>query len=118
MSSCNLQGASSVLAQTHRHLQRPGTSARDAWHPLPKCRLDCRANGSVHFHLHEVVEKCCPGAEVGEGGAGGGVAIGAVQRVAIPPDALRDNDAGLDGFTNDGTSPKAAAIIEDSDPVA
>jgi hypothetical protein len=56
----------------------------------------------VNCHFHQVIKKRGAGAEVSEAGAGGGVAVDAVGSVFVPPDALGDDGAGLDGFADDG----------------
>src|SRR5260221_67425 len=68
--------------------------------------------------LNQVIEERRGGAEVGQACAGRDVAVDAVGGVFVPPDALRDDDAGLHGFADDGPGAEAAAIVEDTHPLA
>jgi len=66
----------------------------------------------------QVIEESSAGPQVRQARAGRGVAVDAVGRVLIPPDALRDDDAGLDRFPDHGLRLEAAAVVVDADKLA
>src|SRR5262245_41652711 len=69
----------------------------------------------ANFDLDEIVEKRRGGAEVGQRRTDRRVAILAVGHVLVPPDAERDDDTALDGFSDNCTSPELTAVIENAD---
>src|SRR5437016_4269454 len=63
-------------------------------------------------HLHKIIKKRRPAAQVGQLGAGGSIAIVSARRIAIPPDARRDDNAGSNRIADAGLRFEAAAVVE------